>query len=124
LAGVPLGVLVPLFGAQPEDQRVAGVVRNALREMEQAGARTTDVNISDFPAEGDVSVIRFEFKFHLNDYLAHRSGAPVKTLADILDKRLFHPVMEQSFRRANEVASPDTEEYRAMGAKQARLRDP
>ena len=121
LRGVRLGVLLPLFGAAAEDQRAGNVVRTAIREMEQRGARTTDVDMPAIP-EQEVSVIRYEFKFQLNDYLVE-TKAPVRSLSEILDKGLFHPAVEQSFRRSNEVSALDSEEYRAMRAKQARLRD-
>jgi Asp-tRNA(Asn)/Glu-tRNA(Gln) amidotransferase A subunit family amidase len=37
--------------------------------MAQRGAQTVEVAAPAMPAEGDVSLIRFEFKFHLNDYV-------------------------------------------------------
>src|SRR5207249_8853348 len=52
LRNARLGILLPLFGTAPEDQRAGSVVRTAVREMQNGGARTTDVDILDFPAEG------------------------------------------------------------------------
>jgi Asp-tRNA(Asn)/Glu-tRNA(Gln) amidotransferase A subunit family amidase len=122
LRGARLGVYTPLFGTAAEDQRVGSVVRIAVERMAQRGAQTVEVTAPAMPAEGDVSLIRFEFKFHLNDYLAHTPRAPVHSLAEILDKGLFHPAVEQGFRRSNDVATLDSDEYRAMTAKQAQLR--
>jgi amidase len=122
LRGARLGVFAPLFGTAAEDQRVGSVVRVAVERMAQRGAQTVEVTAPAMPAEGDVSLIRFEFKFHLNDYLAHTPRAPVHSLAEILDKGLFHPAVEQGFRRSNDVATLDSDEYRAMAAKQAQLR--
>lgn len=121
LRGARLGVVVSLFGEAAEDQRAGSVVRTAVRAMEQRGARAVDVVIPSI-SEQDVSVIRFEFKFQLNQYLAE-TKAPVRNLSEILDKGLFHPALEQSFRRSNEVATLDSDEYRAAREKQLRLRE-
>lgn len=123
LRGARLGVLVPLFGAAPEDQRAGSVVRTAVQAMEQRGAQTVELKVDGLPNEGEVSLIRFEFKFNLNAYLARTPRAPVKSLTEILDKGLFHPSLEQAFRRSNDVATLDSDEYRAMQAKQAQLRE-
>jgi amidase len=121
LRGARLGVLRPLFGTTPDDQRVGGVVRTAVAVMAQRGAVPVDVDVP-VPTEGDVSLIRFEFKFNLNDYLSKTPSAPVRTLAEIIDRKVIHPSLEQGFRRSNDVASLDTEEYRGVAAKQAQLR--
>lgn len=123
LRGARLGVFIPLFGATADDQRVGSVVRTAVQRMEQRGAQTVDVALPAMPAEGDVSLIRFEFKFHLNEYLARTPRAPVHSLAEILERGLFHPAVEQGFRRSNDVATLDSDEYRAMAARQAQLRE-
>lgn len=122
LRGARLGAYTPLFGSAAEDQRVGSVVRVAIERMAQRGAQTVEVTVPPMPAEGEVSLIRFEFKFHLNAYLAHTPRAPVHSLAEILEKGLFHPAVEQGFRRSNDVVTLDSDEYRAMAAKQAQLR--
>ena len=122
LRGAKLGVLLALFGEAQEDQRAGSVVRTAVQRMVQRGAQTIDVTLA-MPPEGDVSLIRFEFKFNLNDYLARTPRAPVRSLGEILDKKLFHPSVEQGFRRSNELTTMESDEYRAVAAKQARLRD-
>ncbi len=122
LRGARLGVLTALFGDTADDQRAGSLVRAAVQRMAQRGAVPIDIGIP-VPAEGDVSLIRFEFKFHLNAYLAKTPAAPVRSLAEILDTHVIHASLEQSFRRANDVATLDTEEYRAMAAKQAQLRN-
>jgi amidase len=123
LRGARLGVFTPLFGTAPEDQSVGSVVGAAVQRMEQRGAQTVEVAQPAVPAEGDVSLIRFEFKFHLNEYLARTPRAPVHSLAEILEKGLFHPAVEEGFRRSNDVETLDSDEYRAIKAKQAQLRD-
>src|ERR1043166_4634474 len=122
LRGVRLGVLLPLFGAQPEDARAGSVVRTALREIEARGARVVDIVTEPFPSEGDVSVIRYEFKFNLDAYLRRTPNAPVRSLAEILDKGVYLKALEQAFRGSNAIATLDSDEYRAALTRQADLR--
>jgi Asp-tRNA(Asn)/Glu-tRNA(Gln) amidotransferase A subunit family amidase len=70
-----------------------------------------------------VAIIRLEFKSDFNDYLRRTPKAPVRSLAEVLEKRLLHPSLETSLRRSNDVSSPDTDEYRAIVARNAHLRD-
>ncbi len=122
LKGARLGVLVPLFGSAPEDAAVAAVVHAAIQQMAQHGAEPVDVTLA-IGTEAELSLIRFEFKFNLNDYLAHTPRAPVRTLDEILEKKLFHPSLEQGFRRSNELEVMETDEYRTIAARQADLRE-
>jgi amidase len=124
LRGTRLGVLLALFGDAAEDQRAGSVVRTAVSEMRSAGAQTFDVRLKDPPTEADgVAIIRYEFKFDLNAYLAKTPGAPVRTLSDILARSAIHPSLQTAFRRSNEIATLDSEEYRAIVARNARLRE-
>src|SRR5258706_4612780 len=112
LRGARLGVFVPLFGAAPEDQRAGSVVRTAVEAMEQRGAQTVEVRLDGLPGEGEISLIRLEFKFNLNAYLAKTPRAPVKSLGEKLDKGLFHPSLDQGVRRSNHVATLDSDQDR------------
>jgi len=124
LRSAKLGVWLPLFGEAQEDQRAGSVVRTAIREMQSAGAQAIDVQSSDPPTEADgVAIIRYEFKFDLNAYLAKTPAAPVRTLADVIARGVIHPSLETAFRRSNEVATLDSDEYRAIVARNARLKD-
>ena len=77
----------PLFGDAPGGPaggqcRAYGDARDAV-----GGGATIDIASPDVPTEADgVAIIRYEFKFDLNDYLARTPGAPVRTLSDILAK--------------------------------------
>jgi amidase len=124
LRGARLGIVVPYFGSTPDDAPVAVVVRAAVREMEAAGALAIEITDGEFPTEADgVAIIRYEFKFDLDDYLRRTPAAPVRSLGEILEKRLVHPSLEQGFRRSNDIATLDSDEYRAIVARNARLRD-
>jgi Asp-tRNA(Asn)/Glu-tRNA(Gln) amidotransferase A subunit family amidase len=122
LRGARIGALLPLFGTTPEDQRAGSVARTALAELESAGARVEQVATDPLPAEGDVSVIRYEFKFNLDAYLRATPRAPVRSLAEILDKGVYLKALEQAFRGSNAVATLDSDDYRAAVARQADLR--
>ncbi|HZR24355.1 MAG TPA: amidase family protein [Vicinamibacterales bacterium] len=123
LQGARIGVLLPLFGKEPEDLRAGSVVRTAIRAMEQQGAKAIDVEVPDFPSETDVSVIRFEFKFDLNAYLQRTPKAPVRSLSEILEKGAYLKALEQGFRRSNEIATLDTPEYKTIVERQQKLRE-
>jgi Asp-tRNA(Asn)/Glu-tRNA(Gln) amidotransferase A subunit family amidase len=124
LRGARLGVFLPLFGDAPEDQRAGSVVRTAVSEMRSAGAQTIDVQMADAPTENDgVAIIRYEFKGDLNGYLAKTPAAPARSLSDVIAKGVIHPSLEAGFRRSDEVTTLDSDEYRAIVARSARLRD-
>jgi amidase len=124
LDGARIGVLQPLFGDAPEDRAVATVVRAAVGEMASAGARVVEIAHVDVPSEADgVAIIRHEFKFDLDAYLQKTPRAPVHSLAEIIDKGVVHPSLQSAFRRSQDVPSLDTDEYRTIVARNARLRD-
>jgi amidase len=124
LKGARLAALGPLFGGAPEDRRVATVVRAALQEMARAGAAIVEIGAADVPSEAEgVAIIRLEFKRDFEEYLRGTPKAPVRTLAEILDRRLFHPSLEPALRRSADAGSPDSDEYRAIVARNAQLRD-
>jgi amidase len=123
LRGVRLGVLVPLFGVAPEEQRAGSVVRTAVREMESAGARTVEIVTDAAPKDNDgLAIIRFEFKHDLDRYLAAVPNAPVKTLGEIVAKHLVHPSLEASFRAAAEMPEITSEEYKVIVSRNIELR--
>ena len=123
LHGARLGVLGPLFGSEPEDQRAGSVVRTALKEMQRDGAELVEVDGPEFPSEADVSLIRYEFKFDLDEYLKRTPRTPVHSLAEILDKGVYLKALEQAFRRSNDVTTLDSDEYKAAAVRQAALRE-
>ena len=124
LEGVRLGVLTDMFGDDPEDQEMGGVVRAAIAQMFDAGADVVDVVIPDLDdLVSNSSVIAHEFKWDLIDYLAATPGAAVGSLQDILDQGLYHAALESRFNLRNESESRDTEEYREALAKREMIRE-
>jgi amidase len=110
LRGVRIGLLMPLFGAAPEDQEVAGIVRRTLAALTEIGAETVEVQM---PKLQDLlersSLIDSEFKFDLIDFLGRYPNAPVRSLDDILAGGLYHNAIDAVLRRANAVQSRETD---------------
>jgi Asp-tRNA(Asn)/Glu-tRNA(Gln) amidotransferase A subunit family amidase len=112
LRRIRIAALPSLFGSAPEDAEVTTVVRGALSRLSELGAEVFDREMSDLQAlmQG-TSLITFEFKFNLLDYLARHPGAPVHSLAEILASGRYHAAVEGVFRRAEAVAARDGDAY-------------
>jgi amidase len=128
LRGARIGLLTALLGADPADAEVAVVVRGAAEEMKGQGAEVIDVAIPDLSelltdrANGFL-IIRQDFKFDLNAYLAAHPSAPVRTLEEVLASSKFHPAVETNLRNSQAVETRDTAEYLAHIVKRNVLRE-
>ena len=58
----------------------------------------------------------------LQDFLARFPSAPMHSLGDILASRTYHQAVEGVLKRANDVASRDSESYRASLSKREQAR--
>jgi Asp-tRNA(Asn)/Glu-tRNA(Gln) amidotransferase A subunit family amidase len=119
LQGVRIGLLKNLFGTAPEDEEVAGIVRKALDAIKPQGVELVEVTVPglDETLQGS-SLINHEFKTDLIAYLSQFPNAPVRSLADILEKGAFHAALETTFKQRNAV-EPDAEAIRRAHAKRA-----
>ena len=123
LGDVTIGMLTPLFGGAPEDEEVARIVRSAVDDIRALGAGVVEVpypGLEDLLR--DASVINAEFKFDLQDFLARFPSAPVHSLGEILASGKYHKAVEGVLKRANEVASRESESYRASLSKREKAR--
>jgi amidase len=112
LRGARIGLLTDLFGSEAADAEVGAIVRSATYEMKGLGADIVEVAIPGASENmTDNTVIRSDFKFDLNAYLAARPGAPVRTLDDILASGKYHKAVETNLRNSQAVESRDTKEY-------------
>jgi amidase len=128
LRGARVGLLTALLGTDPADAEVAAVVRGAVEEMRGQGAEIVEVSIPDLTElltdrVNGFLIIRQDFKFDLNAYLAAHPSAPVRTLEEVLASGKFHPAVETNLRNAQAVESRDTEEYLAHIVKRNILRE-
>lgn len=123
LKGARIGVLKGLFGDAQEDQDVGGIVRKAIDALQKEGAEVVEVAI---PGIDDLlrnaSVINFEFKFDLADYLASIPMPPVTSVDDILKGGRYHASLENGLKTRNAVTSRESDDYRRALVKRAALR--
>ena len=128
LRSTRIGLLTALLGTDPADAEVASVVRGAVDEMRGEGAEIVDVTIPGLAglltdrANGFL-ILRQDFKFDLNAYLAARPTAPVRTLEEVIASGKFHPAVEMNLRNSQAVESRDTQEYFAHIVKRNILRE-
>ena len=117
LRGARIGLVTALLGSGAEDGEVATVVRAAVNEMKGDGADVAEVTVPDLtelltdPGGPGSLIIREDFKFDFNDYLAARPTAPVRSLAEVLASGKFHPAIEKQLNDSQAVQSRDTKEY-------------
>jgi Asp-tRNA(Asn)/Glu-tRNA(Gln) amidotransferase A subunit family amidase len=105
LEGARLGLLVDYLQAAAPFGEVSQVVRDALLKMAANGAEIPEIQIEGLEElRKTTSVIDMEFKSDLNGYL-ELSGAPVKSLAEILDSGRYHKT-----RGPGAVASRDDDD--------------
>ena len=123
LRGKRLAVLTSLFGDDLDDQEGVRVVRAAIEKMKARGAEVVDVAIPGLDSLiNRASVIDYEFKFDLIDFLAKVPGPHVTGLSDILAAGLYDAALDQPFRRRDSLGTRDNAVYRAALARRAEAR--
>ena len=123
LKGARIGVIRSLFGTTPEDQEVSAIVQKALDTLKKAGAEVIDVPIPGLDELlRDSSMINYDFKFDLAEYLAKSTDSPVKSLGEVLDLGLFHTALESTLRMRNAVESRENDQSRRARIKRTALR--
>jgi Asp-tRNA(Asn)/Glu-tRNA(Gln) amidotransferase A subunit family amidase len=123
LKGARLGAIRSLFGTAAEDQEVSAVVQKTLDTLKTNGTEVVDVSIPGLDdLLRDSSMINYDFKFDLAEYLAQSSDAPVKSLADVLERGLFHTALESTFRARAAVESRENDQSRRARVKRTALR--
>lgn len=110
LAGFRVGVVRQLSDTETADPEIAALFEQALADLERLGAEVVD------PAEiggldEDLTLWCNPFRAHLEAYLESLGpGAPVRTLAEILEGGDFHPSIESRLERAQAVEeTPEAE---------------
>lgn len=122
LRGARLGVLENYFAET--DSQIDSVVRAALDSMRSLGAEVVSLTIPGLDSLlAGSRAVDFETKFDLMDYLAAIPEAPLRSVAEILEKGLYHAALEQRIRLIERAQQRETAEYRAVLAKQAMIRD-
>ena len=125
LQGIRVALLEELLGDTGAERPVRTVIEAAVEEMTAEGAEAVEIGDTDFGSllEG-ASLIGLEFKFDFDAYLAKTPGAPVRSLAELVELGLYHQVLATgTFRASLDVESLDTDEYRERLAKRGTLRE-
>ena len=106
LKGARIGVLRSLFAIVPDDVDGKAVYDRAIAALRAAGAEVIEVAIPGLDEMlNDASASKHEFVEDLRRYLAAHPGAPVKSLADIVNAGLHHDQLDARLR--DPLASPD-----------------
>ena len=124
LAGARLGVVEALLGSGAAEQPVRDVIERAVEEMERLGATAVEITEPDLAelVQG-ASVIRQEFRFDVNAYLEATPGAPVRSLAELVEAGLYHDILERGLADTLQIASHEADGYREALAKRDTVRD-
>lgn len=122
LKGARLGVLENYF--TDIDQEVDSVIRAALDTMRALGAEVVALRIPGLDSLlAGSRAVDFETKSDLMEYLARVPDAPVKSVAEIIEKGLYHSALQERLRRIERASEADSLEHREALAKQAMIRD-
>ena len=124
LSGARVALLEELLGDTGADRPVREVIEAAADQMAAQGAELVEIPDTDF---GELlqgaSLIGLEFKFDFDAYLAQTPAAPVRSLAELVERGLYHQVLEAGLGASLEVESLDTEEYRSRHDRREAVRD-
>ena len=113
LQGARLAVLDELLGDSGAERPVSEVIEAGAEAMAAAGAEIVDVGETDLGSFlEDASVIGLEFRRDFDAYLAETPGAPVRTLAELVELGFYHEIIDGGLRTSLEVESLDTDDYR------------
>ena len=117
-----IGILANYF--TDADGEIVDTVRAAIRAMRSAGADTVLLNIAGFDSLlAGTSVINYEHKFDIIDYLARTPSERIASIADILASGMESDVLEARYKLADSVGTRDSEAYRRALARQKVARD-
>jgi amidase len=128
LHGATIGILRQAYERESTDPELVSIFMTAIEELRRAGATIVD------PAP--VEAVRRErgggggpcmgFKYDINHYLAAQGDrVPVKTLADIIKSRGFHPSVERRLEQAEQGPEngPDSPACKADTAYRDQVRE-
>ena len=117
LRGARVGILMNYF--TDADGEILDTVRSALRTMKGAGADTIRVNVAGFDSLlANTSVINFEHKHDMIDYLARTPESTVRSIADMIAAGLESEALEARLRLADSAGTRSSEAYSRALARQ------
>jgi Asp-tRNA(Asn)/Glu-tRNA(Gln) amidotransferase A subunit family amidase len=129
LRGAVIGVLHGAYERESTDPEVVRIFMAAVEDLRRAGATIID----PAPVEGLESIRREQgggpcmgFKYDINHYLAAQGDrVPVRTLADIIRSRKFHPSVQGRLESAEKGTEngPESPACQADRAYRDKVRD-
>ncbi|MBC7894663.1 MAG: amidase [Cytophagaceae bacterium] len=122
LRGMRIGVLANYMTGDI-DADIRDSVRAMVRAMQGAGVEAMDVRVADFDSIVNASVINYETKDDLIDYLRAVPGATARSAREMIDRGLYHDFMTGRMIAMDTTGTRDSEAYRRALAKQVVLRD-
>ena len=105
LKGTRIGVLRQAYERETTDPEIVRVFTSAVDAMRQAGAVIVDpaAVALDGIRRGNGASACAGFKYDINRYLSgHGDRVPVKSLADIIKSRQFHPTVQRRLEQSQE----------------------
>lgn len=122
LRGARIGILRNYF--LEADAEILDTVRAAIRTMARAGADTVSVDVVGFDdLLAGTTVINYDHKYDLVDYLAATPSTNIKSLSDMMKAGLHHDAQEQRYRLADTMGTRNSPAYMRALAKQRTTRD-
>ncbi|WP_299188624.1 amidase family protein [uncultured Psychrobacter sp.] len=97
LKNARLGVVRNAYGPNDntESAEVNQIIDSALEQAKSAGAELIDVEIPDMMEHiTETSLYGSHSRHDINEFLASRENMPIKSLEEIKEKGLFHPVLD------------------------------
>jgi len=129
LKGARIGVLRFAYERETTDPEIVQVFMRAVDELKLAGATIIDPGV----VEGIAEIRRPQgsgpcmgFKYDINRYLAgHGDRIPMKSLAEIVKSRRFHPTVQLRLEQAEAgvVNGPETDACKAEMTYRGQVRD-
>ena len=121
LQGARLGLLGDYLVTAAPFGEVSRVIRTAAAAMAESGAEIVELEIDGLDELlRNTSVIDYEFTTDVESYL-RASGAPVKSIPELLESGKYNAALEARYRRSVARAG-DVEERASRIARQAKLR--
>jgi Asp-tRNA(Asn)/Glu-tRNA(Gln) amidotransferase A subunit family amidase len=103
LHGATIGILRQAYERESTDPEIVAIFMAAVEDLRRAGATIVDSITIDAVRRERGSGPCMGFKYDINHFLTARGDQmPVKTLADIIKSRGFHPSVEKRLEQAEQ----------------------
>ena len=119
LQGAKIGVLNQYFGTSELTMPTTKVVKEALAQMEGAGATLVEMEIENLKEIAALNISSYEFKKALNDYLSTLSNPPVSSLEDILESGQITPAIVKELTLGQNLDMEDEAYQKALEQREA-----